>query len=153
MDIIAYLNRIAQEALAQQDSIQLDNLYSSVEQLAYAAKIYKDIYRNMEHLGSSDVDLIVQMYTRIRTSNILLFRDLLAHFSDEETTIDVAQLQHTLQQEHDHLVKFITQGFQEFKIDKKLVAMMLNVNQASFLAGSALCTATKLLKEPLLTNI
>ncbi|MDH5464200.1 MAG: Na/Pi symporter [Thiovulaceae bacterium] len=149
MATIDFINTLTQEKLLPSESAQIERLLRCVEELAYATKVFKDIYKNLNDFAEEDKDSVLAIYNRMRKNIIVMFDELLNLVYLEEDVSHIAVIQKNLVSVHDKLMKDITQAFRKYQINKHVVASMLNVNQAIYIAGVSLCQAMSLLLEDL----
>jgi len=147
MATIDFINTLTQENLSAEDSVQIERLLRVVEELAYATKVFKDIYQNLNDFAQEDNDSILHIYNRMRKNIVQMFDQLLNLVYLEEDVKQLSLIEKNLVEVHDKLMTEITQAFRKYKINKHVVARMLNANQAINIAGQSLCEAMKQLLE------
>ena len=139
--VFEFISKINSQKLDEEQSKNIDKLYTATRESAYAAKIIKGIKNNLNEFAQSD-DLSVQKaYNRMRKHLINAIRTLHLYMNHEIDRKEFEKKYNESLQENEQLLKQITFAYKTFGLDVTLLTSLLNTNRSLFLALNSLYQA------------
>ena len=139
--VFEFISKINSQKLDEEQSKNIDKLYTATRESAYAAKIIKGIKNNLNEFAQSD-DLSVQKaYNRMRKHLINAIRTLHLYMNHEIDRKEFEKIYNESLQENEQLLKQVTFAYKTFGLDVTLLTSLLNTNRSLFLALNSLYQA------------
>lgn len=139
-EFVAILN---QQDLTAEQRENLTMLLSSVRESVYAAKILKDVKKNINEFSQSDNEVILSMYDSIR-KNIVYVILIYVNYMEEKWSAEKCLEKFTkAEEENQQIMKEATLSISKTGINEKKVVSLLNTNRSVFIASQSLFKASK----------
>ncbi|MFT7860361.1 MAG: Na/Pi symporter [Sulfurimonas sp.] len=144
-DSIKYLNKISELPLSEQQTSALDTLYMAVRESVYAARVLRDIKRNINRFSQSD-DKTTHYYFNLMRENIVkAIRNALRYGEEGIDPQDILKEHEEIINENKSFLNKLTRNFEKETIEDKLVVAFLHSNRSVLLAISSFIDAAKVL--------
>ena len=131
--VFEFISKINSQKLDEEQSKNIDKLYTATRESAYAAKIIKGIKNNLNEFAQSD-DLSVQKaYNRMRKHLVNAIRTLHLYMNHEIDRKEFEKKYNESLQENEQLLKQVTFAYKTFGLDVTLLTSLLNTNRSLLL--------------------
>lgn len=140
--VFEFISKINRQELDQEQSINIDKLYTATRESAYAAKIIKGIKNNLNEFAQSDDVSVQKAYNRMRKHLINAIRTLHLYMNHEIDRKEFEKKYNESLQENEQLLKQITFAYKTFGLDVTVLTSLLNTNRSLFLALNSLYQAS-----------
>lgn len=141
-DIVTFTNTLTQQSLSIEQSQNIETILHSVRESVYAAKILKDIKKNINEFSESDHDTILHIYDEIRKNLVYAMIIFIKHIEgdwSQEKCLDkfdkAKEANHKITQE-------IIQSLSSQGMKHNRVSSLLNTNRSVYIAMQSLLEAS-----------
>ncbi|MBU1667349.1 Na/Pi symporter [bacterium] len=141
--IFEFINKINRQGLEQTQSQNIDKLYTTARECAYAAKIIKDIKNNLNEFSQSEEISVQKAYNRMRKHLINAIRALHLYMNHKIDRKEFEKKYTESLQENEQLLRQITFAYKTFSLNATVVTSLLNSNRSLFLALNSLYQASE----------
>ncbi|WP_309499894.1 Na/Pi symporter [Sulfurovum sp.] len=141
--IFEFISKINRQGLDDTQSQNIDKLYTSARESAYAAKIIKDTKNNLNEFSQSEDMSVQKAYNRMRKHLINAIRALHLYMNHKIDRKEFEKKYKESLHENEQLLKQITFAYKTFGLDVTVVTSLLNTNQSLFLALNSLYQASE----------
>ena len=142
--IFEFISKINRQGLTDTQSQNIDKLYASARESAYAGKIIKDIKNNLNEFAQSEDISVQKAYNRMRKHLISAIRTLHLYMNHKIDRKEFEKKYNESLQENEQLLKQITFAYKTFGLDVNVVTSLLNSNRSLFLALNSLYQASEI---------
>jgi phosphate:Na+ symporter len=141
--IFEFISNINRQELDQNQSQNIDKLYMSTRESAYAAKIIKGIKNNLNEFAQSDDVSVQKAYNRMRKHLISAIRTLHLYMNHKIDRKEFEKKYNESLQENEQLLKQVTFAYKTFGLDVTVLSSLLNTNRSLFLVLNSLYQASE----------
>lgn len=141
--IFEFISNINRQELDQNQSQNIDKLYMSTRESAYAAKIIKGIKNNLNEFAQSDDVSVQKAYNRMRKHLISAIRTLHLYMNHKIDRKEFEKKYNESLQENEQLLKQVTFAYKTFGLDVTVLTSLLNTNRSLFLVLNSLYQASE----------
>ncbi|HSR73805.1 MAG TPA: Na/Pi symporter [Sulfurovum sp.] len=141
--VFEFISKISRQELDNEQSKDIDKLYTATRESAYAAKMVKGIKNNLNEFAQSDDPSVQKAYNRMRKHLINAIRSLHLYMNHEIDRKEFEKKYNESLQENEQLLKQITFAYKTFDLDVNVLTSLLNTNRSLFLALNSLYQASE----------
>lgn len=141
--IFQFVAILSQQELTPEERQNLEMLLASVRESVYAAKILKDVKKNMDEFSQSNNKTILDIYDAIRKNLVYAILIYINYMEEEWSSEKCMDKFHNAEEENQHIMKEATLAITKTGINDKKVVSLLNTNRSVFIASQALYNASK----------
>lgn len=142
-EVFEFISKIGRQELSQEQSKNIDKLYTATRESAYAAKMIKGIKNNLNEFAQSDDPSVQKAYNRMRKHLINAIRTLHQYMNHEIDRKEFEKKYNESLQENEQLLKQITFAYKTFGLDVTMLTSLLNTNRSLFLTLNSLYQASE----------
>ncbi len=137
-----FTNTLTQQQLTPEQSQNIETILHSVRESVYAAKILKDIKKDIDEFSESDNIAIVQIYDEIR-KNLAYAMIIFVNYMDEEWSQEKCLEKFAKAEEaNQQITKQVIQTLNKQGKNNNVVSSLLNANRSVYNALKSLAAAS-----------
>ncbi|HEY9191123.1 MAG TPA: Na/Pi symporter [Sulfurovum sp.] len=141
--IFEFISKINTQELGEEQSRNIEKLYTATRESAYAAKMIKGIKKDLNEFAQSDDPSVQKAYNRMRKHLINAIRTLHLYMNHEIDKKEFEKKYNESLQENEQLLKQVTFAYKTFGLDVTLLTSLLNTNRSLFLVLNSLYLASE----------
>lgn len=143
IQVVDFATRLNQQPLNETQIQYLDMLLISVRDCVYAAKVLKDIKKNLDEFAESDNYEVKKFYDAIRRNMLYVFelfnRYITSEWDEEKCITKFTQAE----RENTAIMKKVTASAFDRGHNEKMIVSLLNTNRSIYMASQSLLEASK----------
>jgi len=141
-EIVTFVNTLTQQTLSPEQSQNIETILHSVRESVYAAKILKDVKKNISEFSESDQKTILQIYDEIR-KNLVYTMIIFVNHIEGSWSQKKCQEKFAKAKEANHQITHeIIQSLNSQRIRQTMVSSLLNTNRSVYIALESLQEAS-----------
>ncbi len=143
IEIVEFVAVLAQQNLNEEQSRSLDALLGATRESVYAAKILKDIKKNMDQFAQSEQQVILKVYDDIRKNLTYVVLIFVAYMQEQIGVETCTEKFQKAENENLKILKEATRSFGHEGISESSVVSLLNTNRSVHIATISLIEASR----------
>lgn len=140
--LIDFVTRLSQESLSEEQGQSIEPLFSGVRECIYAAKLFRDIKRNVDEFMQHDSEFVINHFADIRINYLKFLRVILGYVDGKTTREEAEKLFDQVYAENRQILKTLTNAFHQFRLEQRVVTSMLNTNRTVMTGASSFWDAS-----------
>ncbi len=141
-DVVNFTNTLTQQQLTPEESQNIETILLSVRESVYAAKILKDIKKDIDEFSESDNIAILQIYDEIR-KNLAYIMIIFVNYMNEEWSQEKCLKKFAKAEEaNQQIANQVIQTLNKQGINNNVVSSLLNTNHSVYNALKSLTAAS-----------
>ena len=141
-EIVTFVNTLTQQSLSPEQSQNIETILHSVRESVYAAKILKDVKKNITEFSQSDQKIILQSYNEIRKNLVYTMIIFMKHIEGDWSQ-DKCHEKFAKAEDANHKITHeIIQSLSVQGIKHNMVSSLLNTNRSVYIALQSLQKAS-----------